>query len=203
MALMVLFASAMWSCHNKNAKQENEDASMPQILKERECDTIVWSDDGIFCCYGLSPTNKIEIPQMIIQYTANGEAHWVESLGIAEDCHLCLMPEAIYHVNDNSSTIYLVYGYGGYTGNGASRCLKAYRLDDNGLQPAFVFDGYEQEGSICLEAPFAEEDSESEVLYYNSEDSTIYLKENLGFLKYKWNGEKFVPENSSLEDLPI
>lgn len=194
MALMILFAVVMWGCQNKNA-------NMPQILTEIECDTIVCSDDGILCCYGLSRSNRSQLPHMIIRYTANGETHWVEEMGVLEDCHLCLSPKAIYHVDAKGSTIYLVYGYGGYTGFGNLWCLNAYRLENGVLEPALVFDGFEYEESICKEVLFDEEDSRDEMLYYNSEDSTICLKEKHGCLKYKWNGEKFVPENSAFDGI--
>lgn len=196
MTLMALLAVALLNCHNKNTKQgDDEVANMHNQLKENECDTVVCSDDGVMCCYGHFQSNRSEIPYMTIQYTVNGETHWVEEMGSGEDCHLCLTPESIYHVGDKNSTIYLVYGYGGYSGNGTTWCLKAYRLEDGILQPASVFEGFKNEESICIEIPSGKEDLRDEIFYYNKEDSTIYIN-NYGCSKYLWNGERFVPEGA-------
>ena len=200
--LLALFAVVLCGCHNKNAKHHNEETSdIPQLLQEYGCDTIVCSDDGVICCYGLSRSHRCETPHMIIQYTANGKTRWVEEMGAVEDCYLCLTPEAIYHVRDKNSTIYLVYGYGGYTGNGSEWCLKAYRLIDGFLCPTFVFDGFEYEETISVEIPSGDEDLRHEMFYYNKEDLTVYINQGDSCSKYIWNGERFVPEKELLENI--
>ena len=170
------------------------------------------SDDGMVRCVGLQYTGR-GLPTMSAFYKLNGKVYKAKESERAEDCYYCLRPDTIYTFNTDKFTVYLVWGYCGYTGEGNGFKLSAYKLDDTGLHPAFVFeDGDEQSlyTQICTNDEMFDElakDHFRPLIYYDKNESAIYArvlaesdkgksgcstKVTNRYEKYVWNGKKFV-----------
>ena len=176
----------------------------------------VKSDDGNVRCFGRFPHAAHQVPHMIIQYRINDEVRVAEEQFPSENCYYCLDPDTVFIFNTGKSTIYLVWGYGGYTGSGDEYKLCAYELDDTGLHPAFVFEedffgrGQSLYTEICNnDEMYAELDFKS-LAYFDKDKSTIYIRaivdkeiDECGcttkmtnrYWKFKWNGKKFVQKD--------
>lgn len=179
------------------------------------CDIFppVTSDDGNIRCYGLFPHTAHEIPKMMTFYKQNDKLYKAEKSERAEDCYYCLRPDTIYTFNTDKSTIYLVWGYCGYTGEGNGFKLSAYELDNTGLHPASVFedgDGQSLYTQICTNDEMYDELAKDHfrlLIYFDKNESAIYArvlaesdkgksgcstKVTNRYEKYVWNGKKFV-----------
>lgn len=100
----------------------------------------VLSDDGNVRCIGLNPSNRIEIPHMLIQYRINGEVKLYNEY--SDDCYNCLNPDTIFTFNTGKSTIYLVLGFAGSEPGMSQYDLHAFELDSTGLHPFSAFEAY-------------------------------------------------------------
>ena len=173
----------------------------------------VRSDDGNVRCFGIYPHTAHEIPKMMTFYKKNDKLYKAEKSERAEDCYYCLRPDTIYTFNTDKSTIYLVWGYCGYTGEGNGFKLSAYELDNTGLHPASVFedgDGQSLYTQICTNDEMYDELAKDHfrlLIYFDKNESAIYArvlaesdkgksgcstKVTNRYEKYVWNGKKFV-----------
>lgn len=173
----------------------------------------VRSDDGNVRCFGIYPHTAHEIPKMMTFYKQNDKLYKAEKSERAEDCYYCLRPDTIYTFNTDKSTIYLVWGYCGYTGEGNGFKLSAYELDNTGLHPASVFedgDGQSLYTQICTNDEMFDELAKDHfrlLIYFDKNESAIYArvlaesdkgksgcstKVTNRYEKYVWNGKKFV-----------
>lgn len=182
---------------------------------ENLCEILppVKSDDGNVRCFGLYPQTAHEIPTMMTFYKLNGKVYKAEESERAEDCYYCLRPDTIYTINSDKFTVYLFWGYCGYTGEGNGFKLSAYKLDNTGLHPAFVFedgDGQSLYTQICTNDEMFDElakDHFRPLIYFDKNESAIYArvlaecdkgksgcstKVTNRYEKYVWNGKKFV-----------
>ena len=178
----------------------------------------VSSNDGNVRCLGLMPEVAHQVPHMFIQYRINGEVRIAEEEFPSENCYFCLTPDTIFSFNTGNSTLYLVWGYHGYTGSGNGFRLRAYELDSTSLHPAFVFeeDVFDDAQGVSTEICFndelfdklAEENFKS-VAYFEKAESAVYIqayeeietdecncstKMTNYYWKFVWNGKKFVSE---------
>ena len=170
------------------------------------------SDDGNARFIGLKPDAAHQIPHMIVQYKNSGIVQIAEEEFPSENCFYCLTPDTVFTLNTGKSTLYLVWGYAGYTGSGNSYRLCAYELDSTGLHPAFVFKeaGQSLETEICTNDELYNELAETDfrdLCYFNPKESAIYIRiaaskeaDECGcstrmtdqYLKFVWDGKKFV-----------
>ena len=181
----------------------------------------VISTDGKVRCIGFQPQVAHQLPMMLMQYRDNGRVGLADKVGQPEDCYYCLCPDTIYTFETETSTLYFVWGYNGYTGSGDSYRLCAYELDSSGLHPASVFEekggfsGYEENGQnlyveFCNNDEMCdgwEDDDFKKLAYFDKDESTIYIREYVykemdefscstkltnHYRKFVWNGKKFV-----------
>lgn len=181
----------------------------------------VKSDDGNVHCFGICPHVAHELPMMVAFYKLNDKVYKAKESERAEDCYYCIRPDTIYKFCTDNSTIYLVWGYNGNTGSGASYGLFAYELDNTGLHPAHVFNeggvfsGREEDRqSLCVEiCPNDELYDELEKTgfrslgYFDPNESAVYIQTYIHkemdeygcstqminhYRKFIWNGKKFV-----------
>ena len=181
----------------------------------------VTSDDGNMRCFRVFPHLAHEMPMMLAYCRINGKVQKAEELGQSEDCYYCLSPDTIYTFNTGHSTLYFVWGYNGYLGNGVSYRLCAYELDSKGLRPAFVFSedggfsGWEEDGQslyveICYDDDLCDtlaKDHFRSLGYFDPKESAVYIrtyeyneKEDRccsthltnHYRKFVWNGKKFM-----------
>lgn len=181
----------------------------------------VTSDDGNMRCFPVFPHLAHEMPMMLAYCRINGKAQKAEELGQSEDCYYCLSPDTIYTFNTGHSTLYFVWGYNGYLGNGVSYRLCAYELDSTGLRPAFVFgedggfSGWEEHGqSLYVEICYDDDlwdtlakDYFRSLGYFDPKESAVYIRTyeynemedrccsthlTNYYRKFVWNGKKFV-----------
>ena len=179
------------------------------------------SDDGNARFIGLEPDAAHQIPYMIVQYKNSGRV-WIAEEGYpSENCFYCLTPDTVFTLNTGTSTLYLAWGYGSYTGRGDSYRLCAYELDKTGLHPAFVFEeggvysGGEEEAGQSLDIEICTNDELYKELaatgfrdlcYFNSKESAVYIRiaapkeaDECGcslrmtnqYCKYVWKGNLF------------
>ncbi len=148
------------------------------------------SDDGNARFIGLKPDAAHQIPHMIVQYKNSGIVRIAEEEFPSENCFYCLTPDTVFTLNTGKSTLYLVWGYAGYTGSGNSYRLCAYELDRTGLHPASVFegtvdinggaeDGQSLETEICNNDELYDELVEidfRDLCYFNSKESAVYIR---------------------------
>lgn len=171
----------------------------------------VVSDDGNARFIGLVPDAAHQIPQMIVHYKNSGTVRIAEEEFPSENCFYCLSPDTVFTLNTGTSTLYLVWGYAGYTGNGDCYRLCAYELDSTGLHPAFVFKeaGQSLETEICTNDELYNELAETDfrdLCYFNPKESAIYIRiaaskeaDECGcstrmtnqYCKYVWKGNLF------------
>ena len=169
------------------------------------------SDDGNARFIGLVPDAAHQIPHMIVQYKNSGTVRIAEEEFTSENCFYCLSPDTVFTLNTGKSTLYLVWGYAGYTGSGNSYRLCAYELDRTGLHPASVFEeaGQSLETEICTNDELYNELAETDfrdLCYFNPKESAIYIRiaaskeaDECGcstrmtnqYCKYVWKGNLF------------
>ena len=199
------------------------DYPFDSLSSENFCEIFkpVVSDDGNARFIGLKPDAAHQIPHMIVQYKNSGTVRIAKEEYPYENCFYCLTPDTVYTLNTGTSTLYLVWGYAGYTGSGNSYRLMAYELDNVGLHPASVFertvdinggaeDGQSLDTEICTNDEQYDELVETDfrdLCYFNSKESAVYIRiavhketDECGcstrmtnqYQKFVWNGKKFV-----------
>lgn len=170
----------------------------------------VVSDDGKVRCIGFQ-SEIAHLTTMVMQYRDNGKVGLADEIGHPEDCYYYLSPDTIYTFETGTSTLYLVWGYAGYTGSGDCYRLCAYELDSTGLHPAFVFKEDEQSLyiEICTNDELYKELAETDfrdLCYFNPKESAVYIRiaapkeaDECGcstrmtnqYCKYVWKGNLF------------
>ena len=148
------FEEAEWKLLNDVPKHELFDAlgkvlmSDPSSMnfpfdtlrQEEVVSSSVVSEDGLARFIGVSNDIVQLPPSMIIQYKLNGEVR-VAGTELEVTSYYSLCPITVDGFKKENSTLYYVWGNGDPRKTWMGSRMRAYELDDNGLRPAFVYEG--------------------------------------------------------------
>lgn len=148
------FEEAEWKLLNDVPKHELFDAlgkvlmSDPSSMnfpfdtlrQEEVVSSSVVSEDGLARFIGVSNDIVQLPPSMIIQYKLNGEVR-VAGTELEVTSYYSLCPITVDGFKKDNSTLYYVWGNGDPRKTWMGSRMRAYELDDNGLRPAFVYEG--------------------------------------------------------------
>lgn len=148
------FEEAEWKLLNDVPKHELFDAlgkvlmsdpssmnfSFDTLRQEEVVSSSVVSEDGLARFIGVSNDIVQLPPSMIIQYKLNGEVR-VAGTELEVTSYYSLCPITVDGFKKENSTLYYVWGNGDPRKTWMGSRMRAYELDDNGLRPAFVYEG--------------------------------------------------------------
>ena len=110
------------------------------LRQEEVVSSSVVSEDGLARFIGVSNDIVQLPPSMIIQYKLNGEVR-VAGTELEVTSYYSLCPITVDGFKKENSTLYYVWGNGDPRKTWMGSRMRAYELDDNGLRPAFVYEG--------------------------------------------------------------
>ena len=110
------------------------------LRQEDVVSSSVVSEDGLARFIGVSNDIVQLPPSMIIQYKLNGEVR-VAGTELEVTSYYSLCPITVDGFKKENSTLYYVWGNGDPRKTWMGSRMRAYELDDNGLRPAFVYEG--------------------------------------------------------------
>ncbi len=113
------------------------------------------------------PNEKAQMPpSMIVQYKLNGEVRVIGTESeTARNYSLC--PITVDSFKKENSTMYYVWGNGDPKNTWMGHRMRAYELDNNGLHPAFLYEG-ENARSLITTDYFNFEDEVSEAIHHET-----------------------------------
>lgn len=113
------------------------------------------------------PNEKAQMPpSMIVQYKLNGEVRVIGTESeTARNYSLC--PITVDSFKKENSTVYYVWGNGDPKNTWMGHRMRAYELDNNGLHPAFLYEG-ENARSLITTDYFNFEDEVSEAIHHET-----------------------------------
>ena len=174
------FEEAEWKLLNEVSEQElfeafgkvlmsdpsSMDFPFDSLCQEKVISSPVVSEDGLVRFVGMSNDILQMPPSMIVQYKLNGEVRVIGTESeTARNYSLC--PITVDSFKKENSTVYYVWGNGDPKNTWMGHRMRAYELDNNGLHPAFLYEG-ENAQSLIRTDYFNFENEVSEAIHHET-----------------------------------